>query len=158
MEAKVAAEIAAERVRRVASGYTNAKKEVVAGLGGGFRYCRLDAPLFSAVGVINPDVRFGQLARHVYFTETGEPLPRERVPTTPLIGVSRGTGVYLLFNGILGDHSANGGNVLTRAILAKLPPHPGPKVIYAYGCLLGEDRLRAEQITFRQTPYEIATA
>jgi site-specific DNA-methyltransferase (adenine-specific)/adenine-specific DNA-methyltransferase len=158
MEPTIAKDVTAERVRRVASGYTNAKNETVPGLGGGFRYCRLDAPLFSAMGVINPDVRFGQLARHVYFTETGEPLPRERVPTTPLIGVSRGTGVYLLFNGILGDHSANGGNVLTRAILAKLPAHPGPKVIYAYGCQLGEERLRAEQITFRQTPYEIATA
>ncbi|ATC64535.1 hypothetical protein CMV30_11540 [Nibricoccus aquaticus] len=157
MEPKVAAEIASERVRRVARGYTNAKGETVAGLGGGFRYCRLDAPLFSAAGVINPDVRFAQLARHVYFTETGEPLPRERVPNTPLVGVHRGTGVYLLFNGILGDHSASGGNVLTRAVLAKLPPHAGPKVIYAYGCLLGEERLRGEQITFRQTPYEIAT-
>ncbi len=157
MEPAIAKDVTAERVRRVAGGYTNAKGETVAGVGGGFRYCRLDAPLFSAAGVINPDVRFAQLARHVYFTETGEPLPRERVPNTPLVGVHRGTGVYLLFNGILGDHSASGGNVLTRAVLAKLPTHAGPKVIYAYGCLLGEDRLRAEQITFRQTPYEIAT-
>jgi hypothetical protein len=157
MEPGIAKDVTAERVRRVAAGYTNAKGEFIPGLGGGFRYCRLDAPLFSAAGVINPDVRFAQLARHVYFTETGEPLPRERVPNTPLVGVHRGTGVYLLFNGILGDHSASGGNVLTRAVLAKLPPHAGPKVIYAYGCLVGEDRLRAEQITFRQTPYEIAT-
>jgi len=148
----------AKRIKLAANGYTPAKGETVPGLGGGFRYCRLDAPLFSAAGIINPDVRFAQLARHVYFTETGEPLPRERVPNTPLIGVFRGTGVYLLFNGILGDKSRDGGNVLTRAILAQLPPHPGPKVVYAYGCLLGEERLRAEQITFRQTPYEIATA
>ncbi|MCX6936829.1 MAG: site-specific DNA-methyltransferase [Verrucomicrobia bacterium] len=158
MEPAIAKDVTAERIRRVATGYTNAKGEAVSGLGGGFRYCRLDAPLFSAVGVINPDVRFAQLARHVYFTETGEPLPRERVPNTPLVGVYNGTGVYLLFNGILGDKSRDGGNVLTRAILARLPPHSGPKVIYAYGCLLGEDRLRAEQITFRQTPYEITTS
>jgi site-specific DNA-methyltransferase (adenine-specific)/adenine-specific DNA-methyltransferase len=147
----------AKRIKLFSTGYTNVKGEAVVALGGGFRYCRLDAPLFSAAGVINPDVRFAQLARHVYFTETGEPLPRERVPNTPLVGVHRGTGIYLLFNGILGDQSASGGNVLTRAVLAKLPPHAGPKVIYAYGCLLGEDRLRAEKITFRQTPYEIAT-
>jgi site-specific DNA-methyltransferase (adenine-specific)/adenine-specific DNA-methyltransferase len=158
MEPAIAKDVTSERIRRVAEGYTNAKGETVAGLGGGFRYSRLDAPLFSAVGVINPYVRFAQLARHVYFTETGEPLPRERVPNTPLIGVSHGTGVYLLFNGILGDKSRDGGNVLTRAILAQLPPHVGPKVIYAYGCLLGEDRLRSEQITFRQTPYEITIA
>jgi hypothetical protein len=157
MEPSIAKDVTAERIRRVATGYTNAKGEPVAGLGGGFRYCQLDAPLFSAAGIINPDVRFAQLARHVFFTETGEPLSRERVPNTPLVGVHRDTAVYLLFNGILGDHSRNGGNVLTRALLAQLPKHVGPKVVYAYGCLLGEERLRAEQITFRQTPYEIAT-
>jgi hypothetical protein len=64
-------------------------------------------------------------------------------------------GVYLLFNGILGDKSVNGGNVLTRAVLAGLPKHDGPKVVYAAGCRLGKETLRAEQITFRQTPYEI---
>jgi site-specific DNA-methyltransferase (adenine-specific)/adenine-specific DNA-methyltransferase len=158
MEVSVATAITAERVKRVAEGYINAKGEAVAGLGGGFRYCRLDAPLFSASGAINPEVRFAQLARHVYFTEFQEPLPRERVPTSPLIGVCRGVGIYLLFNGILGDKSAGGGNVLTRAVLASLPAHDGPKVIFANGCLLGAERLAAERITFRQTPYEIPTA
>ena len=43
----------------------------------------------------------------------------------------------------------------TRKVLAELPKHAGPKVIYGGGCLLGPDRLRAEGITFRQTPYEI---
>lgn len=158
MEPAIARDVTAERVRRVASGYTNAKGEVVAGLGGGFRYCQLDVPLFSAAGVIHPEVCFAQLARHVYFTETGEPLPDTCIPDSPLVGIHEGTAIYLLFNGILGDHSSNGGNVLTRAVLARLPPHSGPKVVYAYGCLLGEDRLRSEQICFRQTPYEIATS
>ena len=45
--------------------------------------------------------------------------------------------------------------MLTRAVLAHLPRHHGPKVIYGAGCLLGAERLQAEQITFRQTPYEI---
>ena len=91
----------------------------------------------------------------VYFTETGEPLPRERVPNTPLLGVCRGVAVYLLYNGILGDKSANGGNILTRATLASLPKHEGPKVIYAAGCLLDPIRLRTQNVVFRQTPYEI---
>jgi hypothetical protein len=60
-----------------------------------------------------------------YFSETGEPLPRERVPNTPFLGGCRGVGVYLLYNGILGDKSANGGNVLTRSVLAQLPPFDG---------------------------------
>ncbi|MCX7827318.1 MAG: site-specific DNA-methyltransferase [Verrucomicrobiae bacterium] len=158
MEPEIAREITAERVKRVALGYTNAKGEAVAGLGGGFRYCRLGEPLFDARGQIRESVTFAELARHVYFTETGEPLPRERVSKSPLLGVCRGVAVYLLFNGILDDKSVNGGNVLTRATLAKLPKFHGPKVIYAAGCLLGRDRLQAEGITFRQTPYEIKVA
>jgi site-specific DNA-methyltransferase (adenine-specific)/adenine-specific DNA-methyltransferase len=95
------------------------------------------------------------LARHVYFTETGEPLPRERVPNSPKIGECRGVAIYLLFNGILGDKSANGGNILTRGVLAQLPKFDGQKVIYCAGCLLGRDRLQAGRIIVRQTPYEI---
>lgn len=155
LESKIAREVTAERVRRVADGYKNAKGERVEGLGGGFRYCTLGDPLFDEGGTIRATVRFADLARHVYFTETGEPLPRERVPKSPFLGECRGVGVYLLFNGILDDKSAGGGNVLTRAVLAKLPPFAGPKVIYCAGCLLGRERLAAENIVVRQTPYEI---
>ena len=123
--------------------------------GGGFRFCKLDEQLFNPEGTIRDCVNFSSLARHVYFTETGEPLPRERVPNTPLLGVCRGVAIYLLYNGILGDKSVNGGNVLTRKTLALLPPFDGPKVVFAAGCLLGRDRLAEEQITVRQTPYEI---
>jgi site-specific DNA-methyltransferase (adenine-specific)/adenine-specific DNA-methyltransferase len=155
MESKIARDITAERVKRVAQGYTNAKGEKVEGLGGGFRFCELGEPLFDERGQIKPSVRFADLARHVYFTETGEPLPRERVPNTPFLGECRGVGIYLLFNGILGDKSANGGNVLTRSVLAQLPKFDDQKVIYCAGCLLGKDRLQAERIIVRQTPYEI---
>ncbi len=155
MEPNIARDVTAERVRRVAEGYTNTKGERVEGLGGGFRYCELGEPLFDESGKIRESVRFADLARHVYFTETGEPLPRERVPNSPFLGACRGVGIYLLYNGILGDKSANGGNVLTRAVLGALPPFDGPKVIYCAGCLLGRDRLAAERIIVRQTPYEI---
>ena len=74
---------------------------------------------------------------------------------SPLVGECRGVGIYLLFNGILGDKSANGGNILTRSVLAQLPKFDGQKVIYCAGCLLGKDRLQAERIIVRQTPYEI---
>ena len=63
-------------------------------------------------GKIRDSVTFADLARHVYFTETGEPLPRERVTKSPFIGDHQGLGIYLLYNGILGDKSVNGGNVL----------------------------------------------
>ena len=155
MEPKIASDITAERVRRVSEGYKNAKGEKVEGLGGGFRYCELGEPLFDESGKIRETVSFADLARHVYFTETGEPLPRGRVTKSPFLGECRGVGVYLLYNGILDDKSAQGGNVLTRAVLAKLPKFDGQKVIYCAGCLLGKDRLQAERILIRQTPYEI---
>ena len=56
---------------------------------------------------------------------------------------------------MLGDKTANGGNVLTRAVLCQLPPFDGPKVVYCAGCLLGRDRLQTERIIVRQTPYEV---
>lgn len=150
MEPRIAKEVTAERMRRVANGYNS-----VAALGGGFRYCKLDEPLFTKEGKIRDTVTFAELARHVFFTETGEPLPGDEVQRSPFLGAVRGVGVYLLFNGILGDKSANGGNVLTRKTLAALPPFEGHRVVYCAGCLLGPERLREERITVRQTPYEI---
>lgn len=155
MEPKIASEITAERVRRVAQGYENSKGEKVEGLGGGFRYCELGEALFDESGQIRETVSFADLARHIYFTETGEPLPKERVSKTPFLGEYKGLGIYLLYNGILGDKSTNGGNVLNRAILAKLPKFDGQKVIYCSGCLLGAERLEVERIIIRQVPYEV---
>ncbi len=155
MDPKIAQESTRLRMQRVITGHTNKKRDVMPGLGGGFRYCVIGDTLFDETGKIRETVSFADLARHVYFTETGEPLPRERVSKTPLLGVLRGVAVYLLYNGILGDKTVNGGNVLTRAILTKLPPFNGQKVIYCAGCLLGRDRLQNEKIIVRQTPYEI---
>ena len=155
MESKIARDITAERVKRVAQGHTNAQGEKVEGLGGGFRFCELGEPLFDESGKIRESVRFADLARHVYFTETGESLPRERVNKSPLIGVCRTVGIYLLYNGILKDKSPDGGNVLTSATLAMIPPHDGPRVIYGACCRLSKARLARENIIFKQTPYAI---
>jgi len=158
MEPKIAQDITRERVRRVAEGYTNAKAEAVPGLGGGFRYVRLGDELFDEHGRINETkVRFADLARHVYFSETGEPLPRERIAKTPLLGVHHGRAVYLLYNGILKDRSVDGGNVLTRTTLDLLPAHDGPRVVYAAGSRFSKARLEREGIVFKQTPYAIRT-
>jgi adenine-specific DNA-methyltransferase len=69
--------------------------------------------------------------------------------------VHEGTAYYLLFNGILGDKRANGGNVLTSKVLASLPPHPGPKVVYGERTTLSPARLAEAEITFKFTPYDI---
>jgi hypothetical protein len=155
MKPSIARDITAERIRRVAAGYLSANGENVQGLGGGFRYCRLGDPLFDETGQIRKSVRFADLARHVFFAETGEPLPSDRVPASSFLGSRNGVGVYLLYNGILGDRTPNGGNVLTRSIVAALEHFDGLRVVYCEGVLIGEERLRAENVLVRQTPYEI---
>lgn len=155
MDEKIAREVTAKRLRRVSEGYKNEKKEQVTGLGGGFRFATLSEPLFDERGNIRSTVRFADLARHVYFTETGEPLPKHAKANNPLIGVFNGLGVYLLYNGILKDKTPDGGNVLTTAVLAHLPKHSGPKVIYGTACRLGPERLRREKIVFKQLPYKL---
>src|SRR3989337_1826703 len=78
---------------------------------------------------IREEVKYNDLAQHVYFIETGQPLPQNAKKHFPLLGVSNETAVYLLYNGILKDKSVNGGNVLTNEVLQSLPKHNGLKVI-----------------------------
>lgn len=155
MDRKIAETVTAQRLSRVALGYENAKGESVAGLGGGFQYCRLsEEPLFSPSGQIRSDIDFARLAAFVWFMETKTGY--EGAADSPLLGVHEGRGIYLLYNGILGDLQRDGGNVLTPELYAALPPHAGPKTIYA-AALWGDDWIRREDITFRQTPYQLET-
>ena len=150
MEKGIAQDVTAQRLKRVIEGHKD-----VPGLGGGFRFCRLDQPIFDEAGNIRSDVCFADLAAHVYFAETGEPMPKRRNGKSALLGVHNGRAVYLLFNGILGDKSPDGGNVLTNAVLGMLPPHDGPRIIFGEGCRLGAARLKREKIIFKQIPYGI---
>ncbi|MCG3186400.1 MAG: hypothetical protein IOMNBAOH_00957 [Rhodocyclaceae bacterium] len=153
MDENIAQNVTAERVRRVAQGYTNAKGEPVPGLGGGFQFCRLSAePLFDADGQIRRDVSFAQLAEFVWFAETGSGFTG--TAASPLLGVHDGRAIYLLYNGILKDRSIAGGNVLTGPVYNLLPPFAGPKVIYAAANRVGS-RAAREGITFKQTPYAL---
>ncbi len=159
LERDVAHPVTHQRLRRAVEGHEYRKPRGgvvrVPGLGGGFRYCTLGEPIFDEKGRINPQVTFPELARHVYFIETGEPLPADPDGTTPFLGVCRGAAYYLLYNGVLRDKRPSGGNVLTAALLAALPPHDGPRVVYGTGCRLGGERLARAGVTFRHIPYEV---
>ena len=158
MDEHIAQNVTAERVKRVSHGYTNAKGEAVPGLspaGGGFQFCTLSTePLFTPQGQIRDDVTFAQLAEFVWFAETGTGYSGKA--DSPLLGTHEGRAIYLLYNGILKDKTVIGGNVLTGAVFAILPPFDGPKTIYAAACRLGAPRLQREQIAFKQTPYALA--
>ncbi len=155
MDPEIARNITADRLRRVIQGYEwkdqKGKFRHEDGLGGGFRFCELGPTLFDANGQIRPEVKFPDLAAHVFFTETGQPLPGGVEEKSPLLGVANGTAIYLLYNGVMRDQ----GNVLTLQTIECLPPFDGPKVVFSDGCKIGRDRLRELGVTFRQIPYEV---
>lgn len=125
--------------------------------GGGYRFYRLGEAVFDADGAITDDIRFATLAAHVWFSETATPY--EGDPVQPVLGVQNGTAYALLYNGILGDRSVSGGNVLTAALLDRLREQAdgwrGPWVIYGEASRLGAGRLKDENVTFKQTPYDV---
>lgn len=128
--------------------------------GGGFRFCTLGEPLFDADGNVSPAVTYPDLAAHVFFCETGSPIPRHATGETPLIGTFQGRAIYLLHNAdAVGVASTNSGNVLTGGVLDTLPlPEPGfdgARIVYGEGCTVPDDRLSRMNVTFKQIPYQI---
>jgi adenine-specific DNA-methyltransferase len=125
--------------------------------GGGFRFVQLGAPLFDEHGDLHPEVRFADLAAFIWLRETGTAYEAS-AHGTPLLGVHEGRAVYLLYNGILGDKRPAAGNVLTGAVLDAMRHscwHAGPKVVYGEACLLGDARLAAAALSFRQLPHAV---
>ncbi|MCC7085200.1 MAG: site-specific DNA-methyltransferase [Pirellulales bacterium] len=157
MDETICRDVTAQRIRKAIEGYGEGDK-ATPGLGGGFRFCKLGAGLFDDAGNIAGEVKFTDLAAHVFFTETGVPIPKRAKADCPLLGVHNGKAVYLLFNGVLGDKRPAGGNVLTHCVAQDLPAHPngsGPRVVYGEACRLGPKSLEQYGMTFRQVPFEL---
>lgn len=124
--------------------------------GGGYRFYRLGEPVFDADGHITDGIRFPTLAAHIWFSETGTPYAG--AGDTPMLGVHEGMAYALLYNGILGDRSVSGGNVLTAALLDRLRAESGwdgPMTVYGEWSKLGAARLAEANVVFKQTPYDV---
>jgi hypothetical protein len=153
MDEAIARDVTSQRLRKVIEGDGGNT-----GLGGGFRFCTLGKSLFDAAGTIESAVRFSDLAAHIFFAETGTPLPKRVDGKSSLLGVHQGRAIYLLYNGVQGDKRPAAGNVLTHAVAEALPPHPdgaGPRVIFGEACRLGDKALASYGITFRQLPFDL---
>ncbi|WP_374378835.1 site-specific DNA-methyltransferase [Pseudomonas fluvialis] len=130
--------------------------------GGGFHFVRLGEPVFQADGSIHPQIRFATLARYVWFLENRAPHSASQFDS-PLLGIvgegESAVAYVLLYNGILGDRRANGGNVLTSVLWPYLqslaPEHRGRWVIYGEASRMPESRRRTLHISFKQIPYDI---
>ena len=121
--------------------------------GGGYTFYDLGETVFDEDGNINKNVDFKTLASHIWFSETKTPLLD--FEKSPLLGIYNDTAYYLLYNGILGDKKPDGGNVLTQKIFDTLPKFDGKKVIYGEATRMNEDKRKLNNITFKQTPYDI---
>ena len=146
------------RLKKVIDGEKGGISEAVEWKGGGgFAFYRLGAEVFAPDGTIAPGIKFAPLAAHIWFAETGMPMADEA--TTPFLGAHDGIGIALLYNGILGDKSVAGGNVLTRTTLGIIRDaaegFDGPLVVYGEASRIGPEALKREGITFKQTPYDV---
>ena len=151
MEKDICENITARRLSRVVG--KNGE-----GLGGGFRYCTLGRELFDEYGRIADGVKFPDLAAHVFFSETGVPIPKKAGGRSPLLGEFNGKAVYLLWNGAADGKRGAGGNVLNPLTLRDLPKPSGgisSRVVYGESCELTRARLRREAVVFRQIPWEV---
>ena len=163
MDENISANVTAIRLQRAVNGYdTNGdESHFVEGTGGGFRFCRLGVPLFNEFGDIDRSVTFPDLAAHIFFAETGVPIPTKATGQISYLGKHAEKAVYLLFSpGQEGFAREASGNVLTPAALTDLPPPPddfeGVRVVYAEGTTVTPERLKAEGVVFKQIPYQIA--
>jgi adenine-specific DNA-methyltransferase len=159
IEPKIAQDITAERLRRVIEGYEwNDQKGILhkePGLGSGFRYCTIGPSLFDENGMIRTEVTFAELAAHIFFSETGQPVNQkaklEGKAGDPLIGTAGGVAYYLFYNG-------KGSSSLLDQRTLKQIQYSGPAVVYADSCTLSPETLKMFNITFKQIPYQIETS
>lgn len=164
MDEGIANTITLKRIQLAQAGYSfedkNGNAQAVPGTGGGFRFCTLGEPLFDADGNVSPTVTFPDLAAHVFFCETGSPIPRRADGSSPLIGKFQNRAIYLLHSAeAVGLAREQARNVLTSALLDTLPQpgadFAGARIVYAEGCTVPDDRLSALGVTFKQIPYQI---
>ncbi|RZG72627.1 site-specific DNA-methyltransferase [Acinetobacter sp. WCHAc060025] len=126
--------------------------------GGGFSFYTLGNPVFDDQGFLNAEVKFKDLASYVWWLETKTALNETESFDSPYLGTHDGVAYYLLYNGILGDRRPNGGNVLTLSVLSYLNEchaHEGKRVVIGEASRLGDARLEALDIEFKQIPYSL---
>lgn len=159
----------AARLRKVVEGEQGGISEAVKWQGGGgFRFFRLGGEVFETDGRLKAGLTFGQLAAHIWFSETYTPwrLNREtrelhekgKREKSTFLGVHDGTAYALLYNGVLGDRAPAGGNVLTSKTLKLIQEDAGDakydKLVVYGECALGAAWKHA-RIEFRQIPYDV---
>ena len=158
----------AERLKKVIDGEQSGISKTSGWKGGGgFRFFTLGDEIFDGENRIKSGITFENLAAHIYFTETKTPMKKQKKKSA-FLGVHNGIAYALLYNGILGDKSERGGNVLTNktlyiimneidAVEKKNKKEFGYESLVIYGEATKKPyvSLQENNIVFKQTPYDI---
>ena len=145
--------ITAERVRRVMNGYGTESK-AVDGLGGGFDYYTIGAPLFTANDLLNEDVGIEAIRGYVAYTE-GIPAADQVMPDNPvspyLLGRNADTAWFFYYEP---DRPTALGMEFLGGV--QIGDKPGTTIIYADRCLLSSDFMTKNGLIFKKIPRDIS--
>lgn len=123
--------------------------ERMEGLGGAFDYYELGEPLFTDEGNLNETVGIDKIRSYIYYSETHEPLVRERESEHPyLLDYLDGTGYFFYYE-------PDGITTLSHDTLNIVPERADHYVIYADVCTISKEQLAQMNITFKKIPRDI---
>ena len=115
------------------------------GLGGGFQYCELSEELFDEFGLLNENITFKMLSKHIYFTEFGVALSEDTINEEACFaGSFKKTALYLFID-----------KKFTRRDLKKLSNEFEEFIIYADSTTLSNEELQKYNIILKKIPFEI---
>jgi adenine-specific DNA-methyltransferase len=151
-----AGKVTAERVRRVIKGVADAKDAALKdGLGGSFSYFDL-GPAIEMESILSGEnlPSYGELARYVFYTATGEEFDEAAVDEKRnFIGESKQQLVYLFYAPDLAYLKAT---ALTLDRANALGPYAGKRrLVFAPTKYLDQEHLDERRIDFAQLPFEI---
>ena len=120
-------------------------EEFMPGIGGGFQYCELSEELFDEFGLLNENITFKMLAKHIYFTEFGTALKESEIQEENFFaGGFKDKALYVFLD-----------KKFTRRDLSKLSKDFKEFIVYADSTTLSNEQLKEQNIILKKLPFEI---
>jgi adenine-specific DNA-methyltransferase len=143
-EVNICQTVTAERIKRVIQGYSD-----VEGIEGAFDYYVLGKPLFKKNGNLNEAVGEDNIRNYIYYTETKQPLTKERTKDNwYLLDNLNQTGYYFYYE-------KDKLTTLDLESLSIVKEKTEQYLIYADNCLLDKDYMLQHNIIFKKIPRDI---
>lgn len=143
-EVNICETITAERIKRVIQGYGEEN-----GIGGSFDYYTLGKNLFKKNGNLNEQVGEDNIRNYIYYTETKQPLTRERNKKDwYLLDKYNNTSIYFYYE-------IDKFTELDLDSLSIVKEKAEQYIIYADNCLLDKEYMSKHSIIFKKIPRDI---